>query len=467
MAERKRSPGKTSKEKAASSEEQSSQRSSGSVRWLLYSTLVILTALLIYVYTRPKGPQSVVSEAASSATPEVAERLIELDGVVTRLIETFPEDPAAFDVMGWLHYKIGKVEHAGIFWKHCLELDKNFAPAHHALGLMALELGEYETAETHFRRNVELDPSNSAFKVELAQALVESGKSDEAIEVLLDDLRANPKAIATAAMLGHAYLQVRDFARAKHHFETVIELGPDYTNAYKGMVDACRGLGERELAIEYAKKLQEKKALDTADHRQMLQEYDDTANISATVAEIYTAAANVYLAAGDPQTAEEHFLKALDNMDTFIPACEILAWLYKTQGRTKRSADMLRQLLANRPKSLSAHLTAGSMFTEMEYLDEAEEAYRRAITLTPKMAGGYAALANFLLQARRKLPEAKELAEKAARIEPVAPNFFLLAVACQATNDLDGARDAIGRAAELEPLNQEYLRLRQFLSRQQ
>ncbi len=466
MAKRKRNPGVTSKEKTPSSEDRSSRRSSGSMRWLLYSTLVILTALLVYVYSRPKGPQSIVSEAAASATPEVAERLMELDDVVTRLIETFPDEPAALDVMGWLHYKIGKVEHAGLFWNHCLEIDDDFAPAHHALGLMALELGEYETAATHFRRNVELDPINSAFKVELAQALVECGKGNEAIEVLLEDLRANPKAVATAAMLGHAYLQQRDFARAKQHFETVIELGPDYTNAYKGMVDACRGLGERELAKEYAKKLQEKKAIDTADHRQMLREYDDAANISATMAEIYTATANVYLAAGDPQTAEEHFLKALDNMDTFVPACELLAWIYKTQGRTKRSADMLRQLLEIAPESLSAHLTAGSMFTEMEYLDEAEEAYRGAVRLTPKMAGGYVALARFLLQAQRKLPEAKTLAEKAATIEPVAPNFFLLALACQATNDLDGARAAVHRAAELEPLNQEYQRLQQFLARQ-
>jgi tetratricopeptide (TPR) repeat protein len=111
-------------------------------------------------------------------------------------------------------------------------------------------------------------------------------------------------------------------------------------------------------------------------------------------------------------------------------------------------------------------MTAGSMFTELEYLDEAEEAYRGAIKLTPKMAGGYVALASFLLQTRRKLPEAKELATKATVIEPVPPNFYLLALACQASQDLDGARDAIRQAAELDPLNQEYLRLRNFLSRQ-
>ncbi len=169
------------------------QRSPRFVRWLLYATLVVLSAVLVYVYTRPKGLQSVVPEAAASAPPEVAVQLLELDDVVSRLVETYPDDPAALDVMGWLHYKIGKVEHAGIYWEQCLQIDPNFAPAHHALGIMSLELGEYEDAEKHFRRNVELDPTSSAFKVELSQALVECGKSEEAIEVLLDDLLRQPE----------------------------------------------------------------------------------------------------------------------------------------------------------------------------------------------------------------------------------------------------------------------------------
>jgi tetratricopeptide (TPR) repeat protein len=443
-----------------------SRSTPGWIRALLYSTLAVLTAVLIYVYTRPTGPRSTVSEAAADAPPEVAALYRELDDVVTRLVETFPDNPAAYDVMGWLHYKLGQVAQADAFWNYCLQLDPNFAPAHHALGLKGLEMGEYETAATHFRQTVELEPDNSAFKVELAQALVETGQCDEAIDVLLKDLRANPKAVATAAMLGHAYLQKRDYARAKQHFETAVEFGPDYTNAYKGLVDACRGLGEMDLAREYAKKLQEKKQQDTVQHRKRLKEYDDMANIAATMAEIYSATANVYLAAGDPQTAESHFLKAIEHSEGFTPAYELLAWIYKTQGKTKRSADTLRELLQHSPDSLSAHLTAGSMFTEMEYLDEAEAAYRGAVQITPKMAGGYIALARFLLHSRRKLAEARELAEKAVSIEPLASNYYLLALARQANQDLEGAYEAISRAAELEPLNQQYDQLRNYLSSQ-
>ena len=83
------------------------------------------------------------------------------------------------------------------------------------------------------------------------------------------------------------------------------------------------------------------------------------------------------------------------------------------------------------------------------------------------MAGGYVALAQFLLQSRRDLSEVKGLATRAAELEPIASNFFLLAIACQANQDADGAREAIQKAAELEPLNQEYQRFREYLVRQQ
>jgi tetratricopeptide (TPR) repeat protein len=466
MAERQPTPRAQRPNRKSADGAPSRPATSRTFRLLLFATLAVLTALLIYVYTRPSGPRSLVAEAVADAEPEVAEQLSELDDVVSRLVETFPDEPAAFDVMGWLHYKIGKVEQAEVFWKYCLQLDPDFAPAHHALGLKGLELGEYETAATHFRRTVQLEPTNSAFKVELAQALVEIGESEEAIDVLLDDLRDNPKAVATVAMLGHAYLQTRDYARAKQHFQTAIEYGPNYTNAYKGMVDACRGLGEMDLAREYADKLQEKKRQDTAQHRQRLKTYDDKANIASTMAEVYTAVANVYLAAGDPEAAEQHFQKAIKHSEGFTPAYELLAWIYKMQGRTKLSADTLRELLRRSPNSLSAHLTAGSMFTEMEYLDEAEEAYRGAIRLTPRMAGGYIALARFLLRSHRHLPEARELAKTAVGIEPLASNYYLLATACQANKDVEGALEAINHAAKLEPLNPQYARLRQYLSSQ-
>ena len=61
------------------------------------------------------------------------------------------------------------------------------------------------------------------------------------------NLKLHPKAVATLAMLGHGYLQVRDYQTAKQYFLEVVEMAPDYTNAYDGLTRACANLKEDEL----------------------------------------------------------------------------------------------------------------------------------------------------------------------------------------------------------------------------
>jgi Flp pilus assembly protein TadD len=92
----------------------------------------------------------------------------------------------------------------------------------------------------------------------------------------------------------------------------------------------------------------------------------------------------------------------------------------------------------------------------LERFDQAEAAYRNAIVLTPKRAGGYATLAEYYVQSNRKLDEAKALAVKAIQLEPVAKHYSLLATICQKIGDRPGALAAIRHATELDADNQRY-----------
>ena len=92
----------------------------------------------------------------------------------------------------------------------------------------------------------------------------------------------------------------------------------------------------------------------------------------------------------------------------------------------------------------------------MDWFEEAEQAYRKAIELTPRQAGGYLALAGLYLDKGRKLPEARKLAEKAVELEPTAKNYFLLGAACLRSGDAAAARSAARQAAALDPFNSEY-----------
>ena len=64
------------------------------------------------------------------------------------------------------------------------------------------------------------------------------------------------------------------------------------------------------------------------------------------------------------------------------------------------------------------------------------------------------------------LPRAKELAQKAVQLEPVAKNYFLLGMTCRANGDLEGAASALTQAAALEPHHAEFRRAREQIKQE-
>jgi cytochrome c-type biogenesis protein CcmH/NrfG len=60
------------------------------------------------------------------------------------------------------------------------------------------------------------------------------------------------------------------------------------------------------------------------------------------------------------------------------------------------------------------------------------------------------------LRRRLKLPEARQLAEKAVALEPTALNYFVLSRAYDQNGDPGRAVSALQKAVELEPANSSY-----------
>ncbi len=423
---------------------------------LLLSGLV--AALVVQRWPRAR-PETAVARSAAHAAPEVAVLLLEINAVVCDLVDRYPDSPAAVDVMARLHYRFNETEEALAYWNRALELDPDFCPAYHSIGVLYLERGEHAKSAEYFRKALELEPTSPAFAVELAQALIANGQTKEGIDILHRDLALHPNAIAALAMLGHAYIQTRQYAEAKKYFEQVVAMAPDYTNAYHGLTTACANLGENELAKEYAAKLKQYKERDDATHREMLKSHDDVRNTQSTVAEIYTAAADVCLAHSDPATAESYLLRAIELAPVALAAREVLTWLYEIQGRREDQARALQAMLKVAPDRVGAQISCAELCAQIGWIDDAAAAYRKAIELSPHQAGGYLALARLYIDHVRNLPEAEQLAKKAVELEPSANNYYWYAVTCQMNGDSAGALAAIQQAATLEPNNAEYQRV--------
>ena len=64
---------------------------------------------------------------------------------------------------------------------------------------------------------------------------------------------------------------------------------------------------------------------------------------------------------------------------------------------------------------------------------------------------------------RRKLPEATQLARAAVQVEPSAPNYLVLSVACASNGDFAGAASAIEQAMKLDPGNPKYVQMYEMI----
>lgn len=384
--------------------------------------------------------------------------------VVGRLVRAFPDNPHATTVAGLLHNRFGNTAEAVECWERSLQLDPGFAPAYHGMGTVALKSGDYEEAEALLRRALELDPTLADAAVDLANALIRMGRAEEAVAPLVRHTRTSfGTSRRVLYSLGHVYLQLHEYEKAKTHYRAAIEVDPAWTRAYYGLSKACARLGETEQSEAYLEKFKELIDHDLAADIERSRSYDDLASARRIVAYVYTAAGRVYQACSNVREAEVHWLRAaeLNPKDT---ACrEELARLYIEGHRVEEALGALENLAEIEPRNSAYHMNIGLVNAMSSRFDAAEKAFNRVRELSPRRPEGYLALVRLYLEANRKLPQAVKLAGVAVEIEPSAGNYAVLSEACERNGDFDGALSAIERAMELDRGNRQYRRLREAL----
>jgi len=92
--------------------------------------------------------------------------------------------------VGWCYYLAGDPDHAIEAEKTTLRLDPGFVVAHGYLGQAYLQKKMYYQAIAEFRNTVSLSPSDMSRKAELAYAYAQSGKTEQAREILQEFLLA-------------------------------------------------------------------------------------------------------------------------------------------------------------------------------------------------------------------------------------------------------------------------------------
>lgn len=112
-----------------------------------------------------------------------------------------PDNQGLLNDMGAINLEWGRIDEAEKIYRRILDIDTEYPPAHTTLGIIRAARGDYEGAVTSFRRALTLSPTLGEARINLARALVKTGRVDEArqeLAVLLKQTEGarNPRIVA-------------------------------------------------------------------------------------------------------------------------------------------------------------------------------------------------------------------------------------------------------------------------------
>jgi tetratricopeptide (TPR) repeat protein len=385
-----------------------------------------------------------------------------------QLEQDFPQSGHARSVLGLIYNEQGDSTAAIECWQAAIRASTNplspaqKAEAYYNWGYALLLREEYEPAVRMLKESLQLNPRSQEAHYRLAHAFFLQGKMEECLSAL------EAGHISTALgyrLRGQACQHLGRLAEARQHYESALKINPDLAEAYYGLGMTLSRLGETNAAEERLKQFETLKTQNQAMGRQRRSDHDSLAITQTSLAKTHTEIGRIYFEAGRRMQAETLWKRAAE-LDSNNTLCRFqLMMIYQQSQRNQEAIALCQQMIQAEPRNGYHHLALGNLYLRLNQLPEAEAAFKRVMELEPKRSEGYFALAQLYLRTRSHVAEACRLAQQAVQLSPMAPNYYVLSMACSLNQDSAGALAAISRACELDPANPQYRELRQALAK--
>lgn len=157
-----------------------------------------------------------------------------------------PDEPRGWYGLAQAEADIGEPEAALASLDRVVALERGYAPAFWRRGRLRLSLGRVEGAERDFERATEVDPTDLAGWVGLAEVRLLRDRPREAIPMLRRVLAADPANGVAGQLLGNALRAIGDEAGARRTLSLATGMGASFPDPWhEEMLDTATGVGNR------------------------------------------------------------------------------------------------------------------------------------------------------------------------------------------------------------------------------
>src|ERR1019366_3652291 len=134
-----------------------------------------------------------------------------------------PEQAAAQAASGWKAYEEGRLTDAKSLLEEAVRISPAVADYQAALAEVDSKLGQQDAAIQHFRKAILLKPSDTEFRLDLAQILQKKGDDQEALRVL-QIAHPNPELSDTWHFSrGFSLFRLRSFTPAREEIKLLVQ----------------------------------------------------------------------------------------------------------------------------------------------------------------------------------------------------------------------------------------------------
>jgi len=278
--------------------------------------------------------------AVDPKSPIIGERLAEMywkaqrvhDAVVeaNEILNRDPNDLATHRLLGRIYLKsLGDINGSGVQTEMVSKAIAEYSAVHRldpadqesALWLARLYRlhNEPEKAEEVLRSMLNEDPENDSAMEQLTQLLLDENKAEEAIQ-LLEGMTNHSPSPTLYDLLGDAYTQTKDYAKAEAAYRKAVELDPSE-------LSHLRGLGQTLLSEEK--------------YPEALVVYQKLADLMPDDADVYLRIAQIYRELHQLDKAEESLVKARQYAPGSLEVMYNEAMIYESQGRYEDAIRVL------------------------------------------------------------------------------------------------------------------------------
>lgn len=271
---------------------------------------------------------------------------------------------------GRLHLLKKKPDEAMSLLQEVVKDDPQFAGAHYFLGIAFMQKRQSSQARGAFAEAVKLNPGFSEARTALAERHLAEGSIDLALEQAQTALQINPRNIQAAIIAGDAYLRKGDLVKSRQIFTAITQALPK------------EPIGPYRLGL-------------------------------------------VARAEQNETTALGYFEDALNKKPAAIePVAQIVA-IRTVQGKMNEARERVTKQLGAVPNSPLLYDLLGTLWVQAKDLEQAKQAFKKAIELDNSMLSAYLNLAQTYYQGG-KVEEAIQEYERVIAKEPRSTQALMM-----------------------------------------